>query len=821
LQHRNKYIIMKQIVLAAFFACGFIFQGIGQISTKASFEKEHTNNYPSKSALSGYVVDNKGAGLLGAVVLIHDIKISVTTDKNGYFITSKFPTGKYLVEITFIGYSSHIETIDLTNDFSGKFILEESVAEHEGVTVTGVASAVKLKQSAQPVSIVKKSDLLQTTSTNIIDALGKKVTGFSSISTGPAISKPVIRGLGYNRVVVINDGVRQEGQQWGDEHGIEIDENSVQKVEVIKGPASLMYGSDAMAGVINLLTNTPTEQGTIKGNFGYSFLDNNGMHNVNGNITGHLKNGFNFNAYGTYKTAKDYENKYDGKVFNSRFNERNFGGYIGINKSWGFTHLLVSNFDQKTGLVEGERDATTGKFLIFGGSIDEREATSNELNSRTLYTPYQHIQHFKISSDNSISLGKSRLTVNLGFQRNQRKEFGDYTQPNTPALYFDLKTITYNVQYHLPNSNGWKTTIGINGMQQQNENKAEEVLIPEYQQFDAGLFVYSKKTINKLTVSGGLRADFRNLNSKELYDGSDIKFASIKNNYTNISGSIGIAYEANKQTTLRLNFARGYRAPTIAELGTNGIHEGTNRYEYGDNKLTTETSFQIDAGFDYNTEHFNLSLNGFLNNINNFIYYRKLAAVNGGDSIVLTPYGPATAFKFSQANAALYGFEMKLDIHPHPLDWLHFENNFSLVAGTFGQSIEGTNHLPFIPAPRWQSELRGDFKKLSKALKNVYVKLEMDNVSTQNKIFSAYNTETATQGYTLFNIGAGTDVFGKKNKLASIYLSLNNLTDMAYQNHLSRLKYTAENMTTGRTGVFNMGRNFNCKIVMPINFVQR
>jgi iron complex outermembrane receptor protein len=789
-----------------------------QINLSTSEQKIFQNNIPSKVTFSGYITDKKGMPLFGASILIHDLKIVVATDKNGFFVTSKFPPGKYLVEISFVGYASLIETINFNSNITSTFILQESVAEHESVTVTGVASASKLKQSAQPVSIVKKTDLLQTISTNIIDALGKKVTGFSSISTGPAIAKPVIRGLGYNRIVVINDGVRQEGQQWGDEHGIEIDESSIQKAEVIKGPASLMYGSDAMAGVINFLTNVPVEQGTIKGNIGYSFLDNNGLENINGNIAGHIKSGFNFNAYGTYKSAKDYENKYDGRVFNSRFNERNFGGYIGLNKSWGFSHLLISNFDQKTGIIEGERNVTNGNFLIYSGTPNERDATNDELNSRSLFIPYQHIKHFKISSDNNISLGKSRLTVNIGFQRNQRLEFGDYTTPNTPQLYFDLKTVTYNIQYHLPTTNGWKTSLGLNGMQQQNQNKAEEVLIPAYKQFDAGLFFFTKKTFNKLTLSGGLRADTRNINGSELKEGTTIKFSSFNKNFTNISGSAGITYEANKQLTLKANIARGYRAPSVAELSSNGVHEGTYRYEYGDNNLSTETSLQFDAGLDYSTEHFNISVNTFYNSINNFIYYRKLEAIAGGDSIVITPNGPVTGFKFSQANAALYGFEIKLDIHPHPLDWLHFENSFSLVNGTFSQTIEGTNKLPFIPAPHLQSELRGDFKKMGNSFKNIYLKFEMDNVSKQDKIFSAYHTETATNGYTLLNIGAGSDVMNKNKKLLSIYLGLNNITDVAYQNHLSRLKYTAINNATGRIGVYNMGRNFSAKIIVPFNF---
>jgi len=808
---------MKKILLIATLATT-AFLHVYANTNISEVDKEATE-LPAKVSLTGKVMDTQtGIALQGAVIFIHDIKVTAITGGDGTFSTTKFPSGKYLVEVSFIGYATIIETIDLINDATKDFFLSPSVAEHEGVTVTGVGSATKLKQSAQPVSIVKRTDLLQTTSTNIIDALGKRVPGLTSLGTGPAISKPVIRGLGYNRVVVINDGVRQEGQQWGDEHGIEVDENSIQKAEVIKGPASLMYGSDAMAGVVNLLTNVPVEQGTIKGNLGYNFIDNNGLNNYNGNIAGKLKNGFNWNVYGTYKSAKDYQNKYDARVFNSRYNERNFGGYIGINKSWGFSHLLISNFNQQLGLVEGDRDVTTGNFLIFGGTLNEHEATNNELNSRNLFTPYQHINHFKISSDNSFSLGTGRLALNLGFQRNQRKEFGNPDASTIPDLYFDLKTITYNLQYHFADNNGWKTSIGLNGMQQQNTNKAAEVLIPAYKQFDAGFFIYTKKTFNKLTLSGGIREDYRNVKGDLLMEAGDIKFPAFTKNFSNTSGSIGLAYEATKNLTLKFNIARGYRAPSIAELSTNGVHEGTNRYEYGDKSLQTETSLQLDAGVEYNAAHFSFAVNAFYNNIHNYIYYRKLEGATGLDSIVTTPDGPVTAFKFSQASASLYGFEVKFDIHPHPLDWLHFENSFSFVAGNFNQSFEGTNKLPFIPAPKLQSELRGDFKKLGSSIKNFYFKVEMENTSTQNNIFYAYNTETATSGYTLFNIGTGADISIKNKKLFSIYAALNNISDRAYQSHLSRLKYTATNNLTGREGVFNMGRNFSLKIIVPINF---
>lgn len=774
---------------------------------------------PPKAKLTGKVVDTKGQPLPGAAIYIHEARTGTVAGMDGQFTTPEVPVGKYLVEISFQGYASLLEVITIAENASQVFTLKETYTEHDAVTVTGVASATKVKQSAQPVSIIKKGDMLRSSSTNIIDALGKLVPGVAGLSTGPAISKPVIRGLGYNRVVTVHDGIRQEGQQWGDEHGIEIDEYSLQRAEVLKGPASLLYGSDAMAGVLHLITNVPVEQGTAKGNLMSAFNSNNGLRALNANLAAHDQSGFNWNVYGTSKSAADYRNKYDGRVFNSRFKENNFGGYLGINKAWGYSHLLISSFNQKLGVVEGARDATTGAFLIFPESPSERIATNDELNSRQFYTPGQNINHFKIASDNNIAVGSGRLALNLGFQRNQRKELGDPDAPAVPELYFDLKTVNYNIQYHAAEKNGWRTAYGVNGMFQQNKNLAEEVLIPEYNQFDAGAFIYTKKTFQQnLTLSGGIRGDYRRVTGKGFMEGTEVKFTGFSKNFSNFSGSVGLSYNINNDVTLKLNMARGYRAPTVSELASNGVHEGTDRYEFGDTNLKTETSLQFDAGVEVNTEHVSISFNGFYNNIQHYIFYGKLTAAGGGDSLVNVDGTDVTAFKFRQSGASLTGFEMNIDLHPHPLDWLHFENSFSLVMGQFGEPIDGSNRLPFIPSPRLQSELRADFKKAGKGLGNAYFKAEMDNVSRQNRIFTGYNTETVTDGYTLFNIGAGTDVLHKGKTLFSLHIGLNNITDVAYQNHLSRLKYTDTNNATGRTGVFNMGRNFSLKLNVPIGF---
>ena len=768
--------------------------------------------------LSGQVLDAKGSPLAGASIYIHEARVGTISNAQGKFTTPNIPVGNYLVEVSFQGYASVLVTIAIKENTYQVFTLLERYVENENVTVTGVASATKTKQSVQPISIVKKSELFKNTGTNIIDALSKMVPGLASFSSGPAIAKPVIRGLGYNRIVTVHDGIRQEGQQWGDEHGIEIDEYSVQRVELLKGPASLLYGSDAMAGVIHIITNTPVEHGTIKANVQGTYMSNNGLLGTNANVAGHLQNGFNWNVYATTKNAKDYSNPYDGKVLNSRFSEKNMGGYVGFNKSWGYSHLLVSSFDQNIGMIEGERDATTGSFLIYPGTAAERIATHQDLTSSNFLFPGQKINHFKIASDNNIALSRGRLAFNIAYQRNQRKEFADYTMPTTPALYFDLSTINYTLQYHAPEKNGWKTSIGLNGMQQQNKNKADEVLIPAYKQFDAGLFYFTKKTFaQKTTISGGLRSDFRSVQGDAYDEGAVQKFAAFDKQLFNVSGSVGISYEPSNTTIVKLNIARGYRAPTVSELASNGTHEGTNRYEYGDPNLRSETSLQIDAGLEYNNDHIGFSFTGFYNRIANYIFYSKLANKAGADSLVHINGEDLTAFTFRQSGASLIGFEARFDVHPHPLDWLHFENTFSVVSGRFNDAIDGSNHIPFMPPAKLQSELRADIKKW-KTFRDAYVKIELDQTASQKTIFTGFDTETITPGYSLLHFGIGGSVaFGNKTAF-SFALTANNITDVAYQSHLSRLKYTALNAATGRTGVFNMGRSINLKINIPFHY---
>jgi len=370
-------------------------------------------------------------------------------------------------------------------------------------------------------------------------------------------------------------------------------------------------------------------------------------------------------------------------------------------------------------------------------------------------------------------------------------------------------------------------------MTQQSQNKGIEFLIPAYRSFDWGAFGFAKRHFAKLDVAGGIRFDQRLIAIDALYldnqgaptsdTNATQKFKHGNLTFSNYSASAGLTYPISNVLSAKFNASRGFRAPNIAELASNGRHEGSLRYEYGNFDLKPETSLQLDAGIVFNSTHVSAEFSVFQNDIRHYIFTEKLAAKNGLDSIP-DPTQPVPAYQYGQGQAQLRGGEFFIDLHPHPLDWLHFENGFSFV-NALNRSQSGndsTKYLPYIPAPRYQSELRGNLKKIGSRLVNPFLKLEFNHVWPQNRVLLENRTETPTPSYSFWNAGLGTDIVTPKGTtLFSFYFTVNNIFDVAYQNHLSRLKYGAVNPMTGRIGVFNMGRNFSFKIVIPIALVQR
>ena len=781
---------------------------------------QHTN-------LSGKITDIHGEPIIGATVYFAELKTGAVTDTVGNYILDNLPRRTMLVQITAIGYKLIAENIDLKTIDKKDFVLSESVVEINEVVVTGQSGATQMIKMPTPMSIITQKELQQQSSANLIDAISSQ-PGISQITTGSGISKPVIRGLGYNRVVVVNDGVRQEGQQWGDEHGIEIDENEVSRVEILKGPASLMYGSDAIAGVINFFSTPILSQEKMKLNALANYQTNNGQIAYSINFAGHKK-AFVWDVRYSNKQAHAYQNKQDGYVYNSGFSENAISGLFGISSWWGYSHLTLSTYQLTPGIVEGNRDNTTGQFIkpvdLGNGTEGESIATHEDFLSYNHLMPYQQVNHYKAVWNTNILIGEGSLKTTVGYQQNRRQEFADVLTPNNYGLYFQLHTVNYDVHYLLPERNGFEFSFGTNGMYQNSLNKGIEFLVPEYRLFDAGVFVIGKKVWGKLNVSGGLRYDKRFETGDALYlnaSGEKItatdatstqRFAGFSSNFGGISGSLGATYQLSENWNTKLNLSRGFRAPNISELGSNGVHEGTIRYEIGDPNLKPESSLQLDYELGYNTEHVSAKVNLFANNISNYIFSRKISSVIGGDSIA----DGVPAYKFDSGNAQLIGGEATIDIHPHPLDWLHFENSFSYVNAQLKNQSDSTKYLPFTPGAKWKSDIRADIDKIGQHLKNCFLSFGLDYYFRQDKIYSAFNTETTTPGYTLLNASVGGDIVIKKKTICSLYINGSNLADIAYQSHLSRLKYAAVNNVTGKTGVYNMGRNISLKLVVPVD----
>ncbi len=652
------------------------------------------------------------------------------------------------------------------------------------VMVTGVTGDTKLKHSTAPISVVTGKELRGTASTNVIDAVAKQ-PGMAQVTTGGGISKPIIRGLGYNRIVVMNEGVRQEGQQWGDEHGVEVDGNGVGSVEILKGPASLMYGSDAMAGVLILRSAPAPLEGEVRANASTEYQTNNGLFAYSLNGAGN-HGGFVWDARFSDKRAHAYKNKYDGYVPGSQFRERAGRLMLGLNKRWGHSQLTWTAFHLTPSIVEGERDEETGEL--------EWATDHHKTYSKTL--PFQQVKHYKAVWDNLFYLPKGSLKAIVGYQQNRRQEFEE--SADDYEVFFKLHTLTYDVRYLTQEFGGWKVAAGVNGMWQKSQNLGEEALIPEYRLFDVGGYATVSKDWERWTLNSGVRYDRRHL-----------KYDHTKN-FDGVTGSVGAVWNACKSLNVRMNVARGFRAPNMSELGSDGVHEGTVRYELGSASLKPEYSWQADLGVDFSSKYVEAQVAFFANRISNYIFAKRI------DRVMEEGY---RTYEYTQGDARLLGFEAGVDVHP--MHRLHLGSTFSYVDARQLNEPEETRYLPFTPAPRWTAEVKYELTHRGKWLNNAYVAVGMECHLRQNHYYKADETETATPSYTLFNLSVGTDLMVCGRKVAELYVMADNLLNRSYQDHLSRLKYTDVNAATGRMGVYNMGRNVVMKMVVPLVFEKR
>ncbi len=833
---------MKTIALRALSMCLLCLAASHLLFSQSASSANSKKKLASTSGtLSGKVSEKaNGTVLQGATVYIPDLKLGVVADDSGQYQFNSLPTGAYIIEVFYVGYITKIKNVIIQGSTTENFELSESTLQESPVVITGLSKATQIKRTPIPIVAVSHDYIQTNLSTNIIDAIAN-VPGVSALTTGPNVSKPFIRGLGYNRVLTLYDGLRQEGQQWGDEHGIEVDQYGVERIEIIEGPASLAYGSDAIAGVVNLIPYRPAPEGKLIGDILGEYQTNNGL--FGGSVMlGSTKNGFEWMARVSHKQAKNYQNSIDGRVYNTAFNESDAGFSVGINRPWGFSRLNFSLFDDLQEIPDGSRDSASRKFTkqITEADTVRPIVTDQELNTYAIDVLHQHIQHYRIYSNNDFKIGNGRLTVNLGYQRSVRREFSHPQDPSTAGLFLQLNTWSYDLKYYFTEIGGWNLTAGVNGMYQDNTvTNGTDFVIPSYHQFDIGPFVLVKKNFDKLDISGGLRYDSRSFNNSELYTnpnpftgfdmpvygadttGANKVFSNYNHVFSGLTGSAGATYIFSEKFSVKANISRGFRAPNIAEISSNGVHPGTNSYQIGNDQFQPEFNIQEDIGAQYSSKNVLINLSLFNNSISNYIFNQKVVTATGADSVIV----PGTqTFKFQQGNALLYGGELVMDFNLTKA--LQFNNTVSAVyALNKGVDIklqsDSNKYLPFIPPLHGISELKYSIESKTAHIVNGFIKVQLVYYAAQNRVYLTDNTETPTPGYTLFNAGIGAGITNNKGKtIVNVYIMGNNLFDVAYQNHLSRLKYFEQYSSSpnGHLGIYNMGRNIEFKLDFPLDF---
>jgi len=727
------------------------------------------------------IVTNSEDEPIPATVYIPKLEKGTMCNLDGFYQIEYIPSGTYDVVYSSIAFETISFKLTFTNNEIVKDVqLNESVIEMEEIIISTPFHKLQ-SENVMRVDRISNEVLLNSGAMNLSQGIDL-IPGVSSISTGNGIGKPVIRGLSSNRVLTYTQGIRLENQQFGDEHGLGINSAGIESVEVIKGPASLLYGSDALGGVLYLNPERFALSDSTEIDINTRYYSNN--HGIGSDIGFKTsKEKFKFLLRGAYSSFTDYKTGSGERVTNSRYNE----------------------YDIKTGFQhQGNKVKSTLRYNYNRSNLGIPEEIGDQSTSREIELPNQEIDNHIISFENHFYFDQSSLRLKMGYLLNDRREFEDeheheeeedhedeeeQGQHNEPALRMKLNTFNYDLKFYPKSFKDIETIIGVQGMFQSNKNFGDEILIPDANKTDFGAFLTAHYHKKNFGVLGGFRYDFRNISTDASRDPSDINsMPSLNRDFNSFNAALGFKFDPIETITFRLNLASGFRAPNLSELTSSGVHHGTNRYEKGNPDLTNERNFQTDLSLEFNNEHINIFANGFYNSISEYIFLNPTNEMIDDEQV----------FTYLQSDAKLYGGEVGLHFHPHPLDWLHIESGFEMVAG----ELNDGSYLPLIPANQINNTVRLTLKD-GKRLKEPMVFMTYQNT------FSQKNTsefETPTDSYNLLSLGAGCKLKFEKMEI-NLNTNISNLTNEKYISHLSRLK---------TDGIENTGRNFNFALSLKI-----
>jgi iron complex outermembrane receptor protein len=717
----------------------------------------------ANAQFTGTVLDSKTKEPMALVdVYFPDLKTGTTTDEYGKFTIKHYKQKLIRLIISSLGYKTLDTTIDLSKTKEKTFYIEPEHYNLEEVVIS--APTTKLQKNTIVSVIHKKlAEIAKMPSASLAESISN-IAGVDQNTTGAGIGKPIIRGLSGNRIVTYAQGIRIENQQWGDEHGLGVGEIGIESVEVIKGPASLLYGADALGGVLYFVDERYAKHNTYEVGLQSKYVSNSLGYLNNASLKIH-KGNFKFNLFGAYNTNADYQIPNGKRVDNTRFNEKNIKTSIGFNLDNWISNIRYSYLQNNFGITE--------------------DAIYTNNTSYQFKLPFQTIDNHNLSMKNKFTLpNESKLNAVFGFTSNYRREFED--DRDHPALGLLLNTFTYTVKWQ---SNTIKDIMdfnfGVQGMHQKNKNNGVDILIPDAITNDFGIYGLSNFKVNAFHFQTGIRFDNRKIDAK--LTGT---IPALQKNYQGITFSAGTVYTKNNYK-FRANISNGFRAPNTSELLADGVHEGTNRYEKGNANLKNEQATQLDVSYDYLSEHFKFSINPFYNYIKNYIYLTPTNQVI--DNVLV--------YDYVQKDAFLYGGEMGIHYHPHPIDWLHLATTLSTV---FAEDTN-KNALPLIPQSKINNSISAEFNSDRKIF--IHKVFLQDVYKFKQPKIGLFETES--KAYNLVNLGMSLKIKTKNNPI-NIDFGVKNAFNTEYVDHLSRFK---------KLGIPNPGRNYYISVKM--NFVNK
>lgn len=774
--------------------------------------------------LKGNVVDENNEPLTGASVFLYPIKKATTTDTKGNFIIGDLAKGKYKVEISFIGYKTLIDTITINGNNTYNTRLKVTSLSLQEVLVTDNYAETRKKEESLNIEIVNNDYLKQNLGGSLMNSL-ERLPGVSTIDIGSGQSKPVIRGLGFNRVVVVENNIKHEAQQWGADHGLEIDQYAVENVEVIKGPASLMYGSDAIGGVIDMKNRKLPDENSFGGTIDLSGKTNNDFLGTSVSLYGR-KNWFfadvraTFLDYGDYKVPADSVDIYSYRAALYKNHLRNTAGKeLNLHLSFGIiqkryqSKFYVSNVSSNNG------------FFANAHGLEPRNVDTalHDKSSRDILYPYQTVRHFKLINTSYIQWKKLSMEFDLGFQRNFRQEWSQYVNHGyMPAIFpetldfnpdlereFEKYVYSGNVKLSYPVDNQTQVVSGVSSEYQDNRIGGRGFIIPAYHQINAGAYAFVKHVFSEKSIfQFGLRYDFGHLNTQAysdwfpspvvIHDDTTYQYLgraeNINRSFSNLTWSVGYNYNPGKWS-YKANIGKSFRMPIAKELAANGVNYHHFSYEVGDPDLSPEISYQFDAGLEYSSKKFAIGATPFVNYFQNYIY---LNPSSEHDRL----YGNGNqVYYYTQSKVFRYGGE----IHGH------YKIAKSLQLGIVGEYVYSEQlsgekkgfTLPFSPPPSALLNIKYQRSGI-KFIEKVYFSMDYRITAPQRDIVPP---EEKTDGYQIINMGFGGDI-NLKHQRVSISMQVQNLLNTKYFNHTSYYRLI---------NVPEPGRNFIVNISIPFS----